>query len=96
MKSKFSEALNLFQNGKLNKAKNICEEILKQEANNSQVYNLYAFTLHYLEKFDAAVEYWSKAIKINPNYANAYNNMGSTLNQLGQLDHRKKEFQKII
>ena len=27
MKSNFSEALNLFQNGKLNEAKNICEEI---------------------------------------------------------------------
>ena len=46
MKSKFSEALNLFQNGKLKKAKNICEEILKQETNNSQVCNLFAFTLY--------------------------------------------------
>ena len=31
MKSKFNEALNLAQNGKLNKAKNICEEILKKK-----------------------------------------------------------------
>jgi len=43
MKSNFNEALNAFQDGKLNEAKNICEEILKQETNNSQVYNLYAF-----------------------------------------------------
>ena len=49
MESKLSEALSLFQIGELNKAKNICEEILKQETNNSQVYNLYAFTLYYLE-----------------------------------------------
>ena len=56
MKFNFSEALNAFQDGKLNEAKNICEEILKQEANNSQAYNLYAFILYYLEKFDAAVE----------------------------------------
>ena len=34
MKSYFSEALILFQSGKLNEAKNICEEILKQETNN--------------------------------------------------------------
>ena len=53
MKSDFSEALILFKTGKLNEAKNICEKILKEEKNNSQVYNLYAFVLYYLEKFDA-------------------------------------------
>ena len=57
MKSKFNEALNLAQNGKLNKAKNICEEILKQETNNSQVYNLYAFTLYYLKKFHFYIDF---------------------------------------
>ena len=96
MKSKFSEALNLFQNGKPNKAKNICEEILKQEANNSQVYNLYAFTLHYLEKFDAAVEYWSKAIKINPNYIEAYNGRGNAFIKLHNLDEAIINFNQAI
>ena len=62
MKSNFSEVLILFQNGKLNEAKNICEEILKQETNNAEAYNLYAFILYYLKEFDAAVECWSKAI----------------------------------
>ena len=96
MKSKFSEALNLFQNGKPNKAKNICEEILKQEANNSQVYNLYAFTLHYLEKFDAAVEYWSKAIKINPNYIEAYNGRGDAFIKLQKFDEAIINFNQAI
>ena len=71
MKPDFSEALILFKAGKLNEAKNICEKILKEEKNNSQVYNLYAFVLYYLEKFDASVECWNKAIKINPNYIEA-------------------------
>ena len=30
MKFNFNEALNAFQDGKLNEAKNICEEILKR------------------------------------------------------------------
>ena len=88
MKSNFSEALNLFQNGKLNEAKNTCEKILKQETNNSQVYNLYAFTLYYLEKFDAAAECWSKAIKINPNYIEAYNGRGNAFIKLQKLDEQ--------
>ena len=64
MKSNFSEVLILFQNGKLNEAKNICEEILKQETNNSEAYNLYAFVLYSLKEFDVAIEYWNKATKI--------------------------------
>ena len=34
MKSKFDEALTLFQNGQLNKAKDICLEIIKVQPNN--------------------------------------------------------------
>jgi len=96
MKSKFNEALNFFQNGKLNEAKNICEEILKQETNNSEAYNLYAFTLYYLEKFDAAVECWSKAIKINPNYIEAYNGRGNAFIKLDNLDEAIINFNQAI
>jgi len=96
MKSKLSEALSLFQIGELNKAKNICEEIFKQEVNNSQAYNLYAFILYYLEKFDAAVEYWSKAIKINSNYIEAYNGRGNALIKLKKLDDAIINFNQAI
>ena len=96
MKSNFSEVLILFQNGKLNEAKNICEEILKQETNNSQVYNLYAFVLYYLEKFDAAVECWSKALKINPNYFEAYNNLGNAFINLEKLDQAMASYDQAI
>ena len=50
MKPDFSEALILFQNKKMNEAKNICEEILKQEKNNSQVYNCYFCKHHEIKK----------------------------------------------
>ncbi len=96
MKSNFSEALNLFKNGKLNEAKNTCEKILKQETNNSQVYNLYAFTLYYLEKFDAAAECWSKAIKINPNYIEAYNGRGNAFVKLQKLDDAIINFNQAL
>ena len=96
MKSKLSEALSLFQIGELNKAKNICEEILKQETNSSQAYNLYAFILYYLEKFDAAVKYWSKAIKINSNYIEAYNGRGNAFIKLKKLDDAIINFNQAI
>ena len=40
MKSKFDEALNLFQNGQLNKAKDICLEILKAQPDNFNALHL--------------------------------------------------------
>ena len=38
MKFSYSDALNNFQNGKINEAKEICEEILKSELNNFNAY----------------------------------------------------------
>ena len=96
MKSKFNETLTLLKSGKLNKAKDICVEILKQETNNSEAYNLYAFILYYLKEFDAAVECWSKAIKINPNYIEAYNGRGNAFIKLHNLNEAIINFNQAL
>ena len=96
MKSELSKALNLLQAGQLNMAKSICEEILKKEKNNSQVYNLYAFILYGLKKFDAAVEIWSEAIKINPAYLESYNGRGNAYMQLQKFDEAIVNFNEAI
>ena len=57
---------------------------------------MYAFTLYYLEKFDAAVECWSKAIKINPNYIEAYNGRGNAFIKLHNLDEAIINFNQAI
>ena len=96
MKSKFDETLTLFKSGKLNKAKDICVEILKQETNNSEAYNLYAFILYSLKEFEAAIESWNKAIKINPNYIEAYNGRGNAFIKLQKLDDAIINFNQAI
>ena len=96
MKSKFDETLTLFKSGKLNKAKDICVEILKQETNNSEAYNLYAFILYSLKEFEAAIESWNKAIKINPNYIEAYNGRGNAFIKLQKLDDAIINFNQSI
>ena len=54
MKSNFKEALTLFQNGQLNKAKDICLEILKAQPNNFDILHLLGLiafqTKNYLRK----------------------------------------------
>ena len=96
MKSKFNEALTLFKTGKLNEARNTCEEILKNEKNNSQVYNLYAFVLYSLKEFEYAIINFNQAIKINPNYFEAYSNLGSAFINLQKLEEAMKNFDKAI
>jgi len=96
MRNDFSNALFLFQSGKLDEAKNICEEILKQESNNSQVINLYAFILYNKKKFNEAIEQWQQAIKINPNYIEALNGCGNAYKNLNKLDEAVKNFKKAI
>ena len=96
MKSKFDETLTLFKSGKLNKAKDICVEILKQKTNNSEAYNLYAFILYSLKEFEAAIESWNKVIKINPNYIEAYNGRGNAFIKLQKLDDAIINFNQAI
>ena len=75
MQKDLNKALNLFQNGRLEEAKNICLEVLKKNNYNSQALNLNAFILYYQKNFEEAIEHWEKAININPNYIEAYNNL---------------------
>ena len=96
MRNDFSKALFLFQSGKLDEAKNICEEILKQESSNSQVINLYAFILYYEKKFHESIEQWQQAIKINPNYKEALNGCGNAYKNLNKLNEAVKNFKKAI
>lgn len=96
MQIDLSEALNLFKKGKLQQAKNICEEILKKENNNSEVYNLHAFILYFDKKFNEAIDSWVKAININPYYLEAFNGMGNAFLQLKKIEQAVLNFEKAI
>ena len=77
MQINLSEALNLLKKGEIHKSKDICEKILKKDKKNSEVYNLYGFTLYFDKKFDEAIISWKKAIDINPRYIEAFNGLGN-------------------
>ncbi len=48
------------------------------------------------KEYKSAVECYKRAIKINPNYARAYSNMGTALYGLGQYDDGRKCYLKAI
>ena len=49
-----------------------------------------------LQQFDAAIDSYQKAIKIKPDYADAYNNLGNVLRDKGDLEGAIESFQRAI
>ena len=96
MNNDFRKALNFFQSGRLVDARNLVEEVLKSDRNNSQALNLYAFVLYYQNNLNAALEQWQKAIQINPNYIEAYNGCGNAYKNLKKFEEAVQSFKKAI
>ena len=45
---------------------------------------------------DEAIGQFQKALEINPNYAEAHNNLGNALLQKGQVDEAMAQYQKAL
>ena len=86
MKSNFKEALTLFQNGQLNKAKNICLEILKAQSNNFNALHLLGLIAFQTKNYLKSVEIIDKAIQIKPNNAEVYDFKATVLFHLKKFE----------
>jgi len=86
MQSKFNNALIHYKNGQLNKAKDICIEILKIDPDNFDALYLLAILALQFKNYLKSAEIISKAIKIKPNHSEAYNIQAIVLVHLKQLD----------
>ena len=49
-----------------------------------------------LKKYDSAISYFEKAIQLNPNFSEAYNNLGNTKKRVGKIDEAIFCFEKAI
>ena len=49
-----------------------------------------------LKKYDTAISYFEEVIKLNPNFSEAYNNLGNTKKRLGRIDEAISCFEKAI
>ena len=96
MKSKFNNALTHYKNGQLNKAKDICIEILKIDSNNFDALYLLAVIALQLKNYLKSAEIISKAIKIKPNHFEAYNIQAIALVHLKQLESAIESWSQAI
>ena len=96
MKSNFNDAVNHFQNGQINKAKEICFEILKIEPNNFNVLHLLGVIAFQIKNYSKSVEIITKAIEVNPNNSEVYNFRGIALIHLKKLEEAVQNWNKAI
>ena len=96
MKSKFDEALTLFQNGQLNKAKDTCLEILKAQSNNFNALHLLGLIAFQTKNYLKSVEIIDKAIQIKPNNAEVYDFKAIVLIHLKKFEEAVESWNRAI
>lgn len=93
---KIQLALEYQKAGNQLQAAKICREILKIQPDN--IINLLILgTIHaQLKEFETAIDFFTKAIKINPNLTEAHYALGNALRDKGQIDEAISSFLKVI
>ena len=83
--------INLFSNGGLQQALSESSQMLEKFPNSVNLYNIAGASNAGLMQFDAAIDCYRKALKIKPDYAQAYNNMGNALKDKDDPEHKESE-----
>ena len=68
--------INLYTQGQLQQALSESNQMLEQFPNSVVLYNISGASNAGLMQFDAAIDSYKQALKIKPDYAEAYYNMG--------------------
>ena len=78
-------------------AKDLCEKILEVEPENLNVLNdIGNIWGGRLEDYDKAIRFFEKALSIDPDLAEAHNNLGVVLTDKGDLDGAIREYREAI
>ena len=75
--------INLYNQGQLQQALSEVSEMLERFPNSAVLYNIAGSSNAGLMQLDAAIDSYKQALKIKPDYAEAYNNMGNALKDKG-------------
>jgi len=84
---KMQQAVALFQQGELDQAEALCNKILHTQSTNVDALHLRGIVALQKGHTLTAIDFISKVIAINPNLAEAHNNLG---NALGDLNRHKE------
>ena len=96
MKFKFRDAVDFFNGNEIEKAQSVCTEIIKKHPDHFDCLRLLNMIYYINKDFAKALKFINKAIRINPNYAEAYNEKGNALSELKQLNAAIENYDRAI
>ena len=96
LQTQINSVITLYSNGQIKEALNRVEVLIKDYPNEALLYNISGVCYKAIDKLDAAVESFEKALAIKPDYTETYNNLGFTFQGLGQLDAAINCYKKAI
>jgi tetratricopeptide (TPR) repeat protein len=88
--------INLYSQGQLQQALSHATKMLDQFPDSVILYNIFGAANAGLKQFDAAIDGYKQALKIEPDFAEAYCNMGIALKNKGDLDAAIDSYQKAL
>ena len=77
LKEKIQASVNLYKSGNFIKCEETTKILIEQNPKVVFLYNLMGLALTALKRNDEAIKVYNKGIKIDPNYAMIYNNLGT-------------------
>ena len=95
-KDTFNLAIKNHQEGRLDVAQELYNQILKIDPGHVSTLNNLGTLYVNLKEHQKAKDCYEKVIKINPNYADAYNNLGVIFKNLGEIQKAKDCYEKVI
>jgi predicted TPR repeat methyltransferase len=88
--------INLYSQGQLKQALDQANILLQKFPSSSVLYNICGAVYKDLGQFDASIEAFSRALTIQPDYADAYNNKGLVLQEQGKLEEAIEAYNKAL
>ena len=96
MNTKIANILSLLKSRNFSEAKYKCLEIEKTYNNNPEFQNIFAVILYELKDYNQSIEKWKKAIDLNSNYFQAYDNLANALLNLKKYADALEYFNKAV
>ena len=88
--------INLYTEGQLQQALSESSKMLERFPNSVILYNIAGASNAALMQFDAAIESYKQALRIKPDYADAYYNMGVALNDKGDPEAAIESYKQAL
>lgn len=86
--------LNLYKSGQVAKAERYCKELLQTSLHSFVLFNYLGAIYRAQGKLNEAIQAFDNAIRLKPDFAEAYSNKGNALTDLGDFDEAVRSYNK--